>query len=212
MASTRLFVQLMSANRSFGFTFKEEVKSFFFVHDLVQGESFHMDLTLGIVLNRDRISTLFSCRDSWKHVKHELVVDLKVWNSNSKFLVKMVSDLLENLGDCSWDDTSVLVILCATAHSESLACSSLTIDHDCSIETLNNTLDNISCAALKNFFLRWVVKNLIELETPLLLLIVDVTASFILWDLYSNILYDWVIGTLHFGSDQCEDSLMQSWK
>ena len=88
----------------------------------------------------------------------------------------MIAYLLENLSYRSWDNSSILIVLGTTAHSKGLASSSLAIDHNSTVEALYYALDNISCTTLKDFFLRRVVKNLIELETPLLLLVVNMTA------------------------------------
>jgi len=65
--------------------------------------------------------------------------------------------------------------LSASIHSESFTSSSLPVDHNCSIEPVGYTLNNVSSAMIEYFFLAAVVQNLIEFETPLFLLIVHVT-------------------------------------
>ena len=165
-----------------------------------------MDFTLSIILNRNSISTLFHWRYWREQIKHEFVVDFQIRNLNSKLLIEMVANFLENLSDCSWNDSSVLIVLCAATHSKSLASSSLSIDHNSPIEAWHYTLYNISCTALKDFFLRRIVKNLIELETPLLLLVIDMATWLIFWNLHSYVLNKWKSNTIHLGSNQYEDS------
>ena len=100
----------------------------------------------------------------------------------------MIADLLENLGDCPWNDSPVLVVLSAPTHRERLACSSLAVDHDCAVEALNHTSDDVPGAVFKNLLLRRVVKNPVELETPLLLLVVHVASSLVLRNLNCDVL------------------------
>lgn len=131
-----------------------------------------MDLSFGIILYGDWITLLLSSGDGWNQIEEELVVDLKVRYSNSVFLLTSGSNLLKDLGDGSGNHTTILIILSWPTHSKSLACSSLTIDHHSPIETLHNWFDYVPSTCIEYILLGGVVKDFIELETPLFLLVI----------------------------------------
>jgi len=62
----------------------------------------------------------------------------------------------------------------------------LSIAEDSSIEATDNSSDNISSAVVENILLARVVKYLVELELPLLLLVVYETPELILGDRKSH--------------------------
>ena len=143
-----------------------------------------MHFALGVVL--DRNAALLRSGNWRKQIKHELIVDFKVAHSNCIFLLKSSTYFLEDLVDRSGDNTSVLVVLGTPTHRECLSSPCLSVDKDCAVEALNHRFDYVSGAPVENFLLGGVVQNLVELETPLFCLIVNKTASFILWHLHSN--------------------------
>ena len=74
-----------------------------------------------------------------------------------------------------WDDSSLLIVIGEAEHCESLSCSGLPIAHDCTVVARNNALHNGSSRDIINIILGSIVKDGIELELPVILLIVDGT-------------------------------------
>ena len=148
-----------------------------------------MNLSLGIVLDSYSIALLFAGGDIWNQIEHELIIDLEIGYSDRVFVIETTANLLENMADRSRNESSVLVVLHAAAHGESFASSSLTIDHDCAVEPIDHGIDNISWARIEDVFLAGVMKDLVELESPRFLLIINVTAMLVLRYVHIYMLY-----------------------
>jgi hypothetical protein len=143
-----------------------------------------MNLPLSIILNTYRIALLLTCRDRWYQIKHELVIDLQIWYSDSIFIVRPASDLLENLWYSSWYHAPILIVLHASAHCECFSSAGLTVNHDSPVETLDHRLDNVLRTGIEDIFLAWIMKDLVKFETPWFLLIVYMTSMLIFWNVY----------------------------
>ena len=148
-----------------------------------------MDLTLSIVLDANRVALLFTSWSWRSKIKHQLIIDLQVWNPNCVFHVESTSNLLEHLSDSSRYQTSILIVLHTAAHCESFSCTCLTIYKDCAIETVNYWLDNVSCTRIEHILLSRVMKELIKFEAPRLLLVINMTSMLILRNVNIHMLY-----------------------
>ena len=148
-------------------------------------------------------------------IEHQLIVDFQVRHSHTVIHFKSCFDFLEDLIDGSWNNSSVLVVLRAATHCESLAWASLPIYKDSAVESFYDRLDNVSGAVVKHLILGSIVKNLVESETPLLLLIVYCTTFFLLWNLDCDSLGAKLTiwrRELHFRSSRFEGFLKRSWR
>lgn len=75
MASARRLVRVVVRSGPVLFSLKETVECFFFVATLGSSETFHVNLSLLIVLHGDISACLLVCGHIRKHIKHKLVVD-----------------------------------------------------------------------------------------------------------------------------------------
>ena len=81
------------------------------------------------------------------------VVDLKIADLDGEVVVRMPSNLLVHLIDCSWDDASVLVVRRRPVHGEGLACSCLPVAHHGAVVAVGNLLDGLKGAVVEDIFL-----------------------------------------------------------
>ncbi len=121
-------------------------------------------------------------------VEHKLIVNFEIRNSYGVLIVKTASNLLENLWNGTRNETSVFVILHASAHSERLSSTSLPINHNCAIESVNDRSNDITGAVIEKVVLTGVMQNFIEFESPCLLLIVH-HSMLIFRNVYIDVLY-----------------------
>ena len=185
-----LFVELMSWNGSVGLSLEEEIQGFFFIFTDIQGESLDMDLPLGIILDANGGAWLLGGGHIRNEVEHELIVDFKVGDTDGVLVVESAPDLLENMSDGSWDETSILVVLHAPTHGKGLSSTSLSVDHDRAVETINNWFYYVSRTGIEYVLLGRVMKKFIEFEAPGLLLVIYETTTLILWDIHVYVLYE----------------------
>ena len=80
-----------------------------------------------------------------------------------------------NLLDGSWDDTSVLVVIGLTQHSEGFTSAGLTVTHHSSVVPSDGTVHNLGGSLVIDIILGGVMQNGVELEFPVVKLIVDST-------------------------------------
>ncbi len=154
-----------------------------------------MNFTLGIILNWNSCTLLFWSWHRWNQVKHQLIVDFEIWNSHRVIIIKTTADLLENLWNGTWNQTTIFVVLHTTAHSKSLTSPGLSIHHHSSIESINYRPNDVSCTAIEDVVLAGIMQDLIKFESPWLLLIVDHTSMLILRNIHIYML-QWV-GYIH---------------
>ena len=148
-----------------------------------------MNFTLCIILNRDGITLLFISWNSRNQIEHKFIINLKIRDAYCVFIIKAASNFLENLRNSSRNETSVFIVLHATAHGESFSSSCLTIYHHSSVKSVNYRAHYVSWACIKHVFLAGVMKDLVKFKTPAFLLVVDNTTWFILWNVHINMLY-----------------------
>ncbi len=148
-----------------------------------------MYFTLGIVLNRNGVSLLFTRWHRWNQVEHELIVYFKVGHADCVLIIEPAADLLEHLWNGPGDQSSVLVVLHASTHCESLSSTSLTIDHHSSVESVHNWSHDVPRACVKDVLLAGVMKDLVEFKTPAFLLVVDHSPRLILGYVHIDMLH-----------------------
>ena len=76
-------------------------------------------------------------RDRGEKVEHHIVVDLDVAHTDGYCLVKARGDFVIDLGDSSWNNTSVFVLSAAARHGKCFASTSLPVTHYGPIVALN---------------------------------------------------------------------------
>jgi hypothetical protein len=108
-----------------------------------------------------------------KKVYKLLVVEFKVRNGYFDLMLIPGVDFLVKRGKDSWYEASVFVVILCTGHGESLSSSSLSVAHDGTRVSLKSTGEYLFRAKVVDDFLRGVIKNFLELESPLILLMVD---------------------------------------
>lgn len=181
--ATGLLVELVATHSSVWVSFKKVVECFFLVGADVHWEPFYMDLALSIVLDWDLTAILLvSWRLTYK-VKHQLIIDFNIGDSNGHLLIESAANLLENLSYGPRDKPPVLVILCGPGHGKGFTSTCLPVTHDGSVITISHWLDDVLGAVVEKFLLAWVVQDLVEFEFPLLLLVVYETSVLVLRDL-----------------------------
>ena len=148
-----------------------------------------MNFTLCIILNWNSISLLFICGNWRNQIEHKFIVNFKVRDADCIFVIKSASNFLKDVRNCSRNETSVLIVLHASAHSECFSSSSLTINHHSTVKPVYNRANNISCASIEHVFLTRVMKDLVKFKTPAFLLVIDHTSRLILWNVHINVLY-----------------------
>ena len=121
-------------------TFEEEVESLLLVGDGRGGQTLHVDLALGVVLDRDAATISWVFREQ---IVKLLVIDLQVTYGDDDLLLGVRADLLEHLVDSSWDDSSVLEVWSSAIHGESFSCTSLTVAHNGPVKAVDHGLDDI---------------------------------------------------------------------
>ena len=124
--------------------------------------------------------------DAAEHVEKKFVVDLDVWNPDSDLSIETAANLRENITDCSWNKTSIFVVLSAASHCECLSSSGLTVAHDGTVYTVYDRGNCFLATILKDVFLGSVVHQLVKFKLPGLSLIIDMTSMFVFWNRYFN--------------------------
>lgn len=100
---------------------------------------------------------------------YSFVINFCVTDSNGDSLIKFTADLMIDLLNSSWNNTSLLVIICKSQHGESLTSTSLTIAHDSTVISSNDALNNARGSPVINIILSGVMHNGIELEFPVII-------------------------------------------
>ena len=145
-----------------------------------------MHLSSRIVLDCDARPSLWISRLIREQVVNLLVINFQVTDRNCNLLFKLVSNLSKDLSDASWYESTIFIIWRRAIHGEGLACSSLTIAHNCAVEALDHGFDDVFSTVVVYVFLRGIVHDLVKFEFPLFLLVVDETAMGILRNEDSN--------------------------
>jgi len=117
-------------------SFEEVVQCFFFVVDDDLRKTFDVDFALGVVEDGDGGAAGWVSFLIGEEIEHLFVVDLKVADLDGEIFVGVGADLLENLGDRSWDDTSIFEVWGRSVHGKGLSCAGLPIAHDSSVESV----------------------------------------------------------------------------
>ena len=108
-----------------------------------------------------------------KKVYKLLVVEFEVRNWDFDLMLISGVDFLVKWGKNSGNNASVFVVILCTSHGESLSSSSLSIAHDGTRVSFKSTGEYLFRAKVVDDFLRSVIKNFLELESPLILLMID---------------------------------------
>jgi hypothetical protein len=104
-----------------------------------------MHLSLGIILNRDATSILFSWLIRQQVIKL-LVVNLKITDRNNYLIIRVRSNFLKNLMDCSRNYSTIFEIGGGSIHGESFPGTCLAVAHDSTVVTVDYRLDNVFSA------------------------------------------------------------------
>jgi hypothetical protein len=89
----------------------------------------------------------------------------------------------------SRDQTSVFIVLHASAHSEGLPSTGLAINHDRPIEPVDHRVHDVFRALVKDVLLTRVMKELVEFKTPAFLLVVNHATRLVLRDAHIDVLH-----------------------
>ena len=109
---------------------------------------------------------------------YSFVINFCVTDSNGDSLIKFTADLMIYLLNSSWNNTSLLVIICKSQHGESLTCTCLTIAHDSTVISSYDALNDTRGSPVINIILSGVMHNGIEFKLPVIKLIIDCTFIF----------------------------------
>ena len=148
-----------------------------------------MNFSLRIVLDGYGIALLLVSWHRGDQIKHELIVYLKVRDAHRVLVVEAATNLLEDMRYGSRNQTSVLIVLHASAHSESLSSTSLSINHDSPVEPVDHRIHDVFRALVEHILLTGVMKELIEFKTPAFLLVVNHATCLVLGDAHIDVLH-----------------------
>ena len=104
---------------------------------------------------------------------YSFVINFCVTDSNSDSLIKFTANLMIDLLNSSWNNTSLLVIICKSQHGESLTSTCLTIAHHSTVISSNDTLNDARGSPIIDIILSGVMQNSIELKFPVIKLVVN---------------------------------------
>ena len=158
VGTRRVHIKAVVSCSSLLLAFEEAVKGFLFVAALGHRQATHLNLAIGIVLHSDVRARLVCRRRLREHIEHELVVNFDKRDLDGDLVVETAADFREDLVYRSWDKPSVLVVSGGAGHGERLAGTGLTIAHDGSIEAVNDFVDSLLGAILKDLLLRSVMQ------------------------------------------------------
>ena len=148
-----------------------------------------MNFSLRIVLDGYGIALLLISWHRGYQIEHELIVDFKVRHSDGVLVVEAAANLLEDMRYGSRNQTSVLIVLHASTHRESLSSTSLSIHHNSPVEPVDHRIHDVFRALVEHVLLTRVMKELIEFKTPAFLLVVNHSTCLVLRDANIDVLH-----------------------
>ena len=89
--------------------------------------------------------------------------------------------------NCSWYKTSISIILSTASHCKCFTWTSLTVAQTSSWKTFQSSCYDVFCTNIEYNFLRSILQYFFKSKTPILLLVINKSMSFILWNIYINI-------------------------
>jgi hypothetical protein len=94
------------------------------------------------------------------------IVDFDVTDSDLDGLIELLTGLVIQLLDSSWDDSSLLEVVAQPKHRVGLSTSGLAVAHDGAVVPLGHTLHQHICRNIVDIILSSIMKNLREFEFP----------------------------------------------
>ena len=143
VSARRSIVQVMLSNCSVKLTFKQTVKGLIFGVTYVLGQTFNGNTTSVIVSYLEILVLLSHVSGAvgvsrGNQIANSLVINFTVTDSDCNSLIKSCLGEGKNLADSSGNDSTVLVLSSRSSHGVGFTSSSLTVAHDCSVESLND--------------------------------------------------------------------------
>lgn len=167
MGSAAMLVHSRAGQGLAGLAFEEQVQSFFFVSGMEQLQSFHMHLSLRVVLDRDAGARMSGvARLLRQQVEYLFIVNLKEADMHRHVMIIMLSNFHEHLVDGPWYYASILEVRRGSIHGESLAGAGLPIAHDASVIAVGDLLHHLLRAVAEDVLLGGVVHDLVKFEFP----------------------------------------------
>ena len=151
--SARSFVDSVIGSGTVLLTFKEAVERFFLTFAMNHGQALKVDLTFVVVLNVNVSSSLLVRGLAGEHIEEELIVNFNVGNLNRDLSVKTAADFRENLANRPRDESTVLEVGGGASHREGLSGAGLTVAHNGTVESIDNSSDRLGCAVVEEAFL-----------------------------------------------------------
>lgn len=103
------------------------------------------------------------------------MINLKVTDIDFDALRPLLA-LVEDVAQSSGNQSPIVVAACSSGHRKSLTTSGLPVGENCAIESFQGRIDDIFRYFVKDFLLLCVhIEDLVELEGPLLLFVIDVS-------------------------------------
>ena len=180
MTARTVSVEFMLSYSTIILAFKEHLKGFFFVLGRFFGEAFDNNVAFGVFLNVHLVLIIFV-----EKITESLVVEFEVGNRDLNLVFVPGVDFLIKLGNQARDETSVLVITLSASHSECLTCPSLSVAENTSRVPVQCAGEDLLGAEVVNDLLGAVHEDFFELESPLVLGVID--DALIEWFLNVNV-------------------------
>lgn len=103
------------------------------------------------------------------------MINLKITDIDFDALRPLLA-LVEDVAQSSGNQSPIIVAACSSGHRKSLTTSGLAVSENCAIESFQGRIDDIFRYFVKDLLLLCVhIEDLVELEGPLLLFVIDVS-------------------------------------
>ena len=166
-----IFVQLMLSNSFIILPLKQNLLSIFLIISLPPGQPFDEDVSFMVLLDVEGIPVVLI-----QQIDQLLVVEFQIGNRYFYLmLISWVNFLVERRKDPG-NDSPVFVVVLSPSHRKCLTCSSLTITEDSPWIPLQRRGEDFFRGKVVDNFLWGIVENFLELEAPLVLLMIDDTS------------------------------------
>ena len=158
----------MLSNSTIVLTFKEHLKGFFLIFCRFFREAFDNDVAFGVFLDVHLVLIIFV-----EEIAESFVVEFEVGNGDLDLVFVPGVDFLIKFGNQTRDEPSVLVITLGPSHGESFTCAGLPVAENTSRVPVEGTGKDLLGAEVVDDLLGAVHENFFELESPLVLGMVD---------------------------------------
>lgn len=169
MRSSGVLIEFVLRDGSISFAFEELRYCVLFCEATLDLQSLDLHVARGILLDGE----------SWvgigtpQKIIHHFVINLEIGDADSYLLFVTSLNLLEEDTNTPRDETTIFVVNLGTHHGKGLPSTSLTIGHDSTWITAQCTMNYLFSTNVENNFLTSILKDLIESEAPILLLMIN---------------------------------------